>query len=89
MNCLLYSSQGSLTWAAATSLESAQPWVKGWTVLGYANKWAPIGPGVFVPSVRKHNFSPGPALHSHTKLRAPPRRSDLLGWKSSEKSSGL
>ena len=34
MNCLLYSSQGSLTWAAATSLESEQPWVQGWTVLG-------------------------------------------------------
>ena len=71
MNCLLYSPQASVSRAAATSLESAQPWVKGWTVLGYANKWAPIGPGVFVPSVRKHNLSPGPALHSHTKLRAP------------------
>ena len=71
MNCLLYSPQASVSRAAATPLESGQPWVKVWTVLGYANKWAPIGPGVFVPSVWKHNLSPGLARHSHTKLRAP------------------
>ena len=26
MNCLLYSPQGSVTWAAATFLETEQPW---------------------------------------------------------------
>ena len=44
MNGLLGSSQASVSRAAATSLESDQPWVKGWTVLGYANKWVPSGP---------------------------------------------
>ena len=34
MNCLLYSPQGSVTWAAATSLETEQPWGQGWAVLG-------------------------------------------------------
>ena len=44
MNGLLYSSQASVSRTAAISLESDQPWVKGWTVLGYATKWVPLGP---------------------------------------------
>ena len=78
MNGLLCSSQASVSRAAATSLESDQPWVKGWTVLGYANKWAPLGPAESRAPGRPSAATPS---WGHPEEAGPPGLEELCNYR--------